>query len=155
MIAANLITCYLKKVMENLAKESTKITAPQKPETTAYLNLGYVTNTAKGVTLKGGFTAGANNTASSRGWTYNATSDESTLVIPVPANKSIKIFMSFKDGSQGQITVTDTSGKTKSIDSSAAKTPTLVDIGSMSGKITLTPNMESGGFTIYGIGIKN
>ncbi|MBE6760862.1 MAG: SGNH/GDSL hydrolase family protein [Ruminococcaceae bacterium] len=155
MIAANLITCYLKKVMDNLAKESTKITAPQKPETSDYLNLGYVTNTAKGVTLSGGFTAGANSSATSRGWSYNFTSDESVLTIPVPANKSVKVFMSFKDGSSGYISVTDSKGKTKSIDSSAAKTPTLVDIGNMEGKIALTPKLENGGFTIYGIGIKN
>jgi len=154
MIAANIITAYLKKVKENLSKESTKITAPQKPEVSNYMNLKYVTNTAKGVTLSGGFTARSNETASTRGWEYKVTTEASSLTIPVPANKAIKVFMKFNDGSSGEIKVTD--GKTtRTISPANAKTPTLVDIGKMDGKITLTPDMQSGGFVIFGIGIKN
>ena len=154
LVAANIITAYLKKVKENLSKESTKITTPKKPEVSSYMNLKYVTNTAKGVTLSGGFTARSNETASTRGWAYTATTEASTLTIPVPANKEIKVFMRFNDGSSGEIKVTD--GKTtETINPSNAKTPTLVDIGRMDGKITLTPNMQSGGFIIFGIGIKN
>ena len=154
LVAANIITAYLKKVKENLSKESTKITTPKKPEVSSYMNLKYVTNTAKGVTLSGGFTARSNETASTRGWAYTATTEASTLTIPVPANKEIKVFMRFNDGSSGEIKVTD--GKTtETIIPANAKTPTLVDIGRMDGKITLTPNMQSGGFIIFGIGIKN
>ncbi len=154
MVAANIITAFLKKVKDNLSKESTKITAPKKPENSSYINLKYVTNTAKGVTLSGGFKARSNETASTRGWDYNATAEASSLTIPVPANKAVKVFMKFNDGSSGEIKVTD--GKTtKTISPANAKTPTLVDIGKMDGKITLTPNMQSGGFVIFGIGIKN
>lgn len=154
MIAANVITCYLKNVLDNLSKESTKITAPAKPEISKYLNLGYVINTAKNVKLSGGFSARANSGASTRGWGYTSTTDASSLTVPVPANKRVKVFMSFSGDYQGNVTVTD--GKsTRTISATDARTPTLVDIGKMEGKITLTPSADCSGFTIYGIGIDN
>lgn len=154
-IAANIIAAYLENVQENLDNESTKITAPKKPESSEYLNLKYLTNATKDVALSGGFTARPNNSAASRGWDYSATNDASTLKIPVPANKSVKVFMSFNSDSSGDIKVTDSKGITKTIATSQAVTPTLVDLGKMEGSITLTPSMDKGGFTIYGIGIKN
>ena len=154
MIAANVITCYLKKVMDNLSKASTKITAPAKPETSKYLNLGYVINTAKNVKLSGGFSARVNSGASTRGWGYNATTDTSSLTVPVPTNKKVKVFISFSSDYQGNVKVTD--GKsTRIILATDAKTPTLVDIGKMEGSITLTPSESCSNFVIYGIGIDN
>lgn len=156
MIAANIITCYLKKVMDNLSKESTKITAPKKPAVDDYLNLGYVTNTTKS-TAKGGFWQKDNSSASTRGWGYNvsknASSEESVLTVnSIPSNKGVKVFMGFNNtGSSGSITVTD--GKsTKTITASQAQTPTLVDIGKMEGKLTFTASANCDDFTIFGIG---
>lgn len=151
--AASLIICYLKKVMEKLPA-SPKITAPKKPQSSAYLNLKYLTNTTSGVSVKGGFTANSNAAPRYRGWNYTFTSAASTLVVPVPANKSVKIFMCFDSNAKGKITVTDSKGNSQVIVQSDAKNPTLVDVGSMSGKITLTANMETGGFSIYGIGLE-
>lgn len=153
-LAANIIICYLKKVMKNLSKESTKITTPAKPKTDKYLNLGYITNTATGTKLSGGFTAMANVSTSTRGWSYSFTSDKSSLTVNIPVNKAVKVFMKFNDGAEGQITVTDSKNQTRTINSSEAKIPTLVDVGNMEGKITLTPQLQKGGFTIYGIGIE-
>ena len=153
-LAASIIACYLKNIMENLSKQPTKITSPAKPESNDYFNLGYITNTAKGVKLSGGFSARNNMAASTRGWSYTLTSANSSLTIPIPANKAVKIFMVFDDGAEGQINITDSANKSKTISSSNAKTPTLVDVGMIEGNITLTPSMKKGGFTIYGIGIK-
>ena len=153
MLAANIITCYLKKVLGNLAKESTKITAPQKPATDDYLNLGYVINTAKS-TVTGGFEKRPNTSTTTRGWGYTTTTDTSSLTVPIPANKKVKVFMNFNNNKNGTVSVTD--GKTtKTISASEALTPTLVDIGKMEGsKITLTPSSDCANFTIYGIGIE-
>ena len=153
MIAANIITCYLEKIMNNLSKQSTKITAPTKPETSKYLNLGYVTNAAKNVKLSGGFTARKNTSPATRGWSYTFTKDPSSLTVPIPANKSVEVFIEFDDDAEGSITITDNNQNTKTISSSEAKYPTLVNIGSKSGSITITPNMQYGGFRIFGIGI--
>ena len=140
--------------MKNLSKESTKITTPAKPKTDKYLNLGYITNTATGTKLSGGFTAMANVSTSTRGWSYSFTSDKSSLTVNIPVNKAVKVFMIFNDGAEGQITVTDSKNQTRTINSSEAKIPTLVDVGNMEGKITLTPQLQKGGFTIHGIGIE-
>lgn len=155
MVAANLINAHLKEVMDNLTKYSGKITAPKKPANSEYLNLGYIVNTAKGVTMSGGFAKNINDYADGKGWAYRVNGEASKLTIPIPANKSIKVFMKIDDGSVGSITVTDSNKKTCTISSTDAATPTLVDIGAMSGKITFTPNLTKGGFTIYGIGVRN
>ena len=153
MIAANLITAHLKEVLNNLSKYSGKITAPQKLKDTSYLNLGYILNNSNGVTMSGSFEKRSGQYADGKGWGYTASSKASALTIPVPENKSIKVFMSITSGSTGDITVTDSNNKTYTIRSNAASTPTLVDIGKMSGKITFTPNFTNGGFVIYGIGV--
>lgn len=157
MIAANIITCYLEKVMDNLSKESTKITAPKAPEVDDYLNLGYVINTAKNAKTTGNFTARPNSSSASRGWDYtkNNTFVASSLYLPVPANMSIKVFMSFTGSEKtGFISVTDSKGNAKTISSDSANTPTLVDIGAMEGSITLKPSADCSSFVIYGIGIE-
>lgn len=155
MVAANLITSHLKEVMNNLNKYSGKITAPKKPSNTNFLNLSYIINTAKGVTMSGGFDKKTGTLADGKGWTYKVNGEASKLTVPVTANKSIKVFMKIDEASNGTITVTDSNNKTYTIYSNEAATPTLVDIGAMSGKITFTPNFTTGGFTIYGIGIRN
>ncbi len=153
MIAANLITAHLKEVLNNLGKYSGKITAPPKLKNSNYLNLGYILNNANGVAMSGSFEKRSGQYADGKGWGYTASSKASALTIPVPENKSIKVFMSITSGSTGDITVTDSNNKTYTIRSNAASTPTLVDIGKMSGKITFTPNFTNGGFVIYGIGV--
>lgn len=151
-IAANVITCYLEKVLENLSKESTKITAPKKPVVDDYLNLGYVTNTTKS-TFNGGFNQNPNTKARARGWWYSATLEASSLTVEkIPANKKVKVFIGFNNtGSSGSITVTD--GKTTQIiKAGQCQTPTLVDIGKIEGNITFTPSAGCDDFTIFGIG---
>ena len=155
MIAANLINSYLEKVKDKLNKTSTKITAPKKPEITDYINLGYVTNTAKNVSFSGGFSAASNTSAGARGWNYVTSSDLSTLTIPIPTNKGVKIFMSSGGSSSGFITVKDSKNKSANISFSQAQTPTLVDVGKMEGKITIEVISETNNFTIYGIGTYN
>lgn len=154
MVAANLINSYLNNVKDNLKKASTKITTPKKPENTAFINLGYVTNTAKNVSFSGGFSAGSNTSPGNRGWSYVATSEPSTLTVPVPTNRGVRIFMCFS-GSSGGITVKDSKNKSVNIFSSQAQTPTLVDIGKMEGKITIETTEETVNFTIYGVGTYN
>ena len=155
MVAANLINSYLNNVKDNLKKASTKITTPKKPENTAFINLGYVTNTAKNVSFSGGFSAGSNTSPSNRGWSYVATSEPSTITVPVPTNRGVRIFMCFSGSSGGGITVKDSKNKSVNIFSSQAQTPTLVDIGKMEGKITIETTEETVNFTIYGVGTYN
>lgn len=153
MVAANIITCYLENILNNLSKESTKVTAPPKPEVNRYLNLGYIVNTAKNVTMTGGFYSRDNTSATKRGWIYNKTKEDSSLTIPVPENKKLKIFIRFTDDEEGSITVTDANQKTRTIFSREAKNPALIDMGACTGSITFTPSKQTGEFIIYGIGV--
>lgn len=155
MVAANLINSYLKNVKDNLKKAPTKITTPKKPENTDFINLGYVTNTAKNVSYSGGFSASSNTSPGTRGWSYVATSEPSALTVPVPTNRGVRIFMSFNGSSSAGITVKDSKNKSVNIFCSQAQTPTLVDIGKMEGKITIETTEETVNFTIYGVGTYN
>lgn len=151
-LASNIITKYLEKVMNNLSKASTKITAPPLPEYQGYINVGYVTNTVSGAKLVGGFTNMANNSASTRGWKYVSGQETSELYIPLPANKTVKIFMKFNEGSSGNVLVKGANGVTRTIETGDAATPTLIEVYALGDGITITPNLMSGSFVIYGIG---
>lgn len=152
MVAANLITAHLEKVKAGLKTASTKITAPKMPDDPMLINVGYIINTAKGVKVSGDFVANSNETATTRGWKYAVGgATDSALTLSIPENRGVKLFMRFNDGSSGQLNVTDSTGKTTPVHSDSAKTPTLVELGAMSGTITIKPQLSSGGFTIFGI----
>ena len=61
--------------------------------------------------------------------------------------------MQFNSGSAGSIKVEGANGATNTIRSSAATTPSLVEVPAMGDSMTLTTDLTAGGFTIYGIGV--
>lgn len=153
LIAANLIISHLKTVQSKLSSISTK--APSVPglSTDSYYNLGYITNQTKNVKMTGGFSARNNSGTSTRGWRYDKSDEASTLTVPLTSHKSLRLFMSFDSGAAGSIKVTGANGKTQTISSSQAQTPTLIELQAMGNSLTITSEMTSGGFTIYGIGV--
>ncbi|MBQ5764785.1 MAG: SGNH/GDSL hydrolase family protein [Clostridia bacterium] len=154
LIASKIITSHLENVKKNLAKTSTKITAPKKPEETQYLNLGYIINTQKGVKLSGGFVANDNKDTITHGWTYRATPGKSELYIPLPKNNGVKVLMFFTGTKQGGVKFTGQNGSTFTLGASSAQSATLVDLDRVGTHITITPDMTEGSFTIYGVGVK-
>lgn len=152
-IAAAIVAAHLEHVKENLAKTSTKITAPQKPSETDFLNLGYIINTQKGVKLSGGFKANDNKDTITHGWTYNASSGKSELYIPLPENKGVKVLMFFTGTKSGTVKFVGENGATEEIAAASAQTATLVDLGRVGKWVTITPDMTAGSFTIYGVGV--
>lgn len=151
-IAANLINAHLDAVKNKLSSISTSLPAVPKLEYTTYLSVNYITNKTKGVVSSGGFIAQDNSSPSRRGWKYSG-NNESTLKIPLPTNSAVLIFMKFDSGSAGSIKVEGANGATNTIRSSAATTPSLVEVPAMGDSMTLTTDLTAGGFTIYGIGV--
>ncbi len=150
LIASNLIGVYLKSIKDGLSSASTTITAPSAPDSTGYLSLGYVTADTSGVISCSGMieTKGTGLTFSR--WT-NVVGEDSELKVNVSTGKSVKLFVSFS-GNEGEIVVSG-NGKTKTIPSSSAATPTLVSVGSDFGStITVTSDANCGSYTIFGVG---
>ena len=149
-MAAAMVNNHLKYVKNNLAKYNGKVPDVPSLPSDDYVKVNYITNSSSGVSAKD-VQVLSNNSTSSRGWKLNGKSGE--IKVKLPDCKSAKLFVNMEN-CQGGLQITN--GKTsQTINPSQATTPMLVELqsGFKNSEIKITPDLEAGTCTIFGIAI--
>lgn len=155
-IAANLIIKFFEHARKKINEVSIdKAVVPDKPlHRSVYIDTLYFTNTSHYVKSEG-FIKMANNSPETRGWKYDP-NNECKLTVTVPSDKKIHIMIAFDNKAVGSVSMNGVTADGQYIYSFANPGRfdgiEVIALRGFVNEVTITADMKSGGFTIYGIG---
>lgn len=149
LIAATMINKHLEYVKANLNSLVGTPPAINPPESSYYMNFGYITTGTAGVTANG-FTKRDTKGKSFNCWVSEKTGD--TLSFTAPAGEEFKLYVHF-DNCKGALIVEVNGTEQKRIESREASNPNLIGVYNIKpgDKVVLKSEVESGKLYFFGL----